>query len=283
MISNSGSDSRGRYRGDAAGDQNGMEWRIRTWYDRPWHMALWHPNQAVNDLVADLAIESANNNHVGYDQDERETFWEHLKASNYRPSQITEDCEADCSSGVVAVIKAVGFLLGMDSLKAIPTDAWTGNMREVLTRAGFNVYTDMKYRNTDAYLPRGAVLLNVDHHTCIHVGNGAILGDQVQGGNLVRRLQAELNAQCGASLAVDGEWGQLTKAASSVRSAILRKGDKGNMTRILQEAMNAKGYQLEIDGDFGPATESSLLDWQLKNGLVVDGEVGGNTWQTLLS
>lgn len=105
----------------------------------------------------------------------------------------------------------------------------------------------------------------------------------VPSGNLVHRLQIELNSQCGAGLKIDGEWGPLTKAASSAKCAILRKGDKGNMTAILQEALNRKGYQLAVDGDFGQNTLDAVTSWQARNGIEVDGEVGGDTWGVLLA
>lgn len=98
----------------------------------------------------------------------------------------------------------------------------------------------------------------------------------------VRRLQHELNVQCGATLDEDNEFGALTKAAASKSNAILRNGDAGNMTRILQEVLNAHGFNLDVDGEFGAQTDKAVRDYQRMFGLEVDGEVGGETWQHLL-
>lgn len=110
MISNCGHDENNRYSGGKAGDQTGTEWRVINWYNRPWKCVLRHPDAKVRKMIASMAKAAAVNNKIGYDQSERYTFWEHLKASNYDPAQITIACEADCSSGVAAIVKGAGSL-----------------------------------------------------------------------------------------------------------------------------------------------------------------------------
>ena len=117
MISNCGHDENNRYRGGKAGDQTGTEWRVINWYNRPWKCVLRHPDAKVRKMIASMAKAAAVNNKIGYDQSERYTFWEHLKASNYDPAQITIACEADCSSGVAAIVKGAGYRLGNEKMK----------------------------------------------------------------------------------------------------------------------------------------------------------------------
>lgn len=57
---------------------------------------------------------------------------------------------------------------------------------------------------------------------------------------------------------------------------------RGAAVRGLQELLNKQDYQLSIDGDFGPATENAVKDFQLKNGLRVDGVVFTETWVKLI-
>ena len=102
MISNCGHDENGKYTGGTAGDQTGNEWAIIPWYNRPWNCVIRHPDRAVGNMLAELARKAAQNNLIGYDQNQRGTYWQHLKASNYDPAQITIKCEADCSSGAVS-------------------------------------------------------------------------------------------------------------------------------------------------------------------------------------
>lgn len=88
MISNSGHDENGKYSGGKAGDQSGTEWAIINWYNRPWTCILRHPDPVVRKEIAILARAAAQNNKIGYDQGDRYTFWEQLKACNYDPSKI---------------------------------------------------------------------------------------------------------------------------------------------------------------------------------------------------
>jgi N-acetylmuramoyl-L-alanine amidase len=59
---------------------------------------------------------------------------------------------------------------------------------------------------------------------------------------------------------------------------ILRKGSRGNDVKMLQTALN-----LITDGIFGDLTEEAVKDFQRVNGLQVDGIVGSDTWEKLLT
>lgn len=171
MIANSGSDEYGKYSGGSAGDQTGKEWRIISWYNRPWNCVLRHPDPAVREKIATLAEQGANNNLIGYDQYERWTFWDQLKKVGYYPVNINTKCEADCSAGVISITWAVGYLLGLYKLKQLNA-TYTGNMRSGFRSAGFSVLTEGKYLNSDKYLMRGDILLNDAHHTAINLTTG---------------------------------------------------------------------------------------------------------------
>lgn len=246
-ISNSGSDERGNYKGGAAGDNTGKEWQIRDWYNRPWNCVLRHPDPAVRACLADLATKAANNNRIGYDQYQRQTYWNELQKVNYDPSKITVACEADCSAGVIANIKAAGYILNRPELQNISC-TYTGNMRAGLQAAGFACLTDSKYLTSSAYLVAGDVLLNDKHHTATAVTNG---------------IQSD---------------GSMPKAATML---LIKKGSKGSAVLQLQKMLNAKGYKLTEDGDFGNKTEAAVKAYQKANGLEVDGEVGPMTWGVL--
>lgn len=59
---------------------------------------------------------------------------------------------------------------------------------------------------------------------------------------------------------------------------ILRKGSKSDGVKLLQEKLG-----LKVDGDFGPATERALRNWQRSKGLIADGVAGPNTLRVLLN
>jgi len=132
---------------------------------------LRHPDEKIRKKIADLARKAANNNHIGYNQSNRDSYYNELKKVNYNPSKIVRKCDADCSAGVIANIKAAGHLLGIKALQNI-TCTYTGNMRKILADAGFKVLTDRKYLTSDNYLLEGDILLNDECHVATNLTNG---------------------------------------------------------------------------------------------------------------
>lgn len=60
---------------------------------------------------------------------------------------------------------------------------------------------------------------------------------------------------------------------------MLRKGTKGQQVKVLQLFLG----NLVTDGDFGVNTEKAVILFQKTHGLSVDGIVGKQTWNALLS
>ena len=66
---------------------------------------------------------------------------------------------------------------------------------------------------------------------------------------------------------------------------LLRIGDKGHAVKAAQALLINAGYrcgQWGSDGDFGPDTDAAVRRYQVRFGLTVDGEIGGETWRSLL-
>ena len=171
-ISNSGKDENGTYHGGKAGDQSGHEWELKGWYSRPWTVILRWPDSEVGLKIAQLGIAAALNNKIGYDQYERKTYWNQLEKVGYDPSKITTPCEEDCTAGVTANVKAVGHLMGIKSLKDLPTSVYSGSMRSVFVKAGFQALTASKYTGQSAYLLPGDILLYEGHHAATNITYG---------------------------------------------------------------------------------------------------------------
>lgn len=107
--------------------------------------------------------------------------------------------------------------------------------------------------------------------TAIGAGTGAVAG-AVVGGPVGALVGAGVGAYVGnkgtdANGKVDGN---ATTANGSMSHG---NGD----TRRLQEALNAQGYNLAVDGMHGPATENALRDYQSRNGLSQSGSLDGAT------
>lgn len=281
-ISNSGSDERGSLRGGKAGDQTGTEWQIKDWYNRPWSHVIRYPDQKVRELIAELAIEAANNSLIGYDQDERYTFWQQLKVSGYRPKNITKACESDCSAGVAAIVKAAGYLLGNTKMQSVSSECYSGNIRAALKSAGFEVYTDSKYRTGTDYLVPGDILLYENHHVATNLG----IGSKVNYNGNTPEPTPDSKA--------DPEF--------SIKLKQVYKGCQDSASvRLLSEIFRARGY-LNIDRTpqtvskhFGDDLEATLKYYQkqrAKQGVylgsgtgdkhVPDGICGEKTWRDLL-
>lgn len=79
-----------------------------------------------------------------------------------------------------------------------------------------------------------------------------------------------------------------TKAAktANVSMPIIQKGSEGYAVKTAQRLLVALGFSCGksgIDGDFGTATHTAVVNFQKKNGLDADGIIGGMTWNKLLN
>ena len=79
---------------------------------------------------------------------------------------------------------------------------------------------------------------------------------------LIRKLHAE---------------GVFSGSISTLPEASLSIGDRGQQVKKLQEALNARGEDLDPDGIFGASTHSAVVAFQAKQGLTPDGIVGPKT------
>ena len=61
----------------------------------------------------------------------------------------------------------------------------------------------------------------------------------------------------------------------------LSTGSRGKNVVAVQEMLNENGYKLETDGIYGPKTKAAVKDYQMVNGLDVDGVVGNETMGSL--
>lgn len=61
----------------------------------------------------------------------------------------------------------------------------------------------------------------------------------------------------------------------------LRHGDRSQAVRNLQKSLNQHGAKLNVDGDYGNATEHAVRAYQIKVGLVADGVAGSKTLSAL--
>lgn len=169
-VANCGHDENGNFRGGKAGDQTGTEWEIIPYFTPSYGWSYrfrWKDNELAKQF-SKLAVDSAKNNHIGYCMSHRSTFEAKLKKAKWNPANITEDCEADCSSGVIALIHAIGYLNNIKELKNFGA-TYTGDMYKHLNSSSY-----FEHCETGKHYV-GEINLTPNHHTNITVevdGNG---------------------------------------------------------------------------------------------------------------
>jgi peptidoglycan hydrolase-like protein with peptidoglycan-binding domain len=73
---------------------------------------------------------------------------------------------------------------------------------------------------------------------------------------------------------------------NEITYSLIKKGSKGNLVRIAQEKLLAKGYKLPkygADGDYGSETEEAIKELQKDAKISVDGICGDDTWAVINS
>lgn len=76
------------------------------------------------------------------------------------------------------------------------------------------------------------------------------------------------------------EWDKeaLGEAPESSVLPTLKRGDRNDFVRSWQMYLNTQGYNLAVDGIFGPKTEQAVQSWQLENGLSATGIITPKEW-----
>jgi hypothetical protein len=64
-------------------------------------------------------------------------------------------------------------------------------------------------------------------------------------------------------------------------TSIVKRDDKGESVKWVQNQLNKKGYKIIINGDFGLSTYNAVREFQKKHNLLVDGIVGEKTTKEL--
>lgn len=261
-------DENGRAHGGTAGDQTGNEVSTQNWYKHSKGWVVLRPKNAEDaEKIASAMQAACDNPKIGYDQDQRYTLYDWLKAKGkgFDPATVTRAVETDCSALVRVCLASAGIMVG---------DFYTGNERDVLMATGkFTQLADDKAQ-VSLYLKRGDVLVTkVTGHTVVALTNGSKADVEpapeptptpnptpVVDTKLVKQGQRHLNNFLSGfiadgraeKLAVDGELGPKTLH---------------NFTMAFQDAMNRSyGLHLEVDGVYGYYSSAAAYNYYTRPG-----------------
>lgn len=244
-IGHASIDEHGKITGGTAGDQNGKEVCIRSWYNGGWEFLARAKNSDVAEKIATACEAGCANSNIGYDQGQRNTLNDQAKKAGYDLSEIDTACETDCSAFISVCVLAAGVKIAYPG--NLPT---TRTLKSVLKKTGeFEILIDNKYLNSTDFLRRGDILCKAGSHAVIVLDSGT--GVEMTG-NLF---------------------------------PVLKKGSKGPTVKALQILLEGYGFfcgTWGADGDFGCATETALKSFQKAKGLTQNGQAGEEVWKRLL-
>lgn len=264
-----------------AGDQTGKEVCIRNWYlnSKGW-VVLRCKNEEKREKIAEAMEKACNNSQIGYDQNQRDSLFNNVKNSGFDPSETTKNVETDCSA---LVRVCIAYAFGEDVV---------GNIRTVseptvLVNTGlFTKYTSDMYCKSSDYLVRGDILCTpVSGHTVVVLDDGINAKYSPSATVVVNRPTVKEWQKAAIAdgykfpkYGADGKWG--SECVSVAKNAIVKKSTtytNKNLTKIVQKVVG-----VTVDGYCGEKTDVAIREYQRNNGLIVDGQVGLNTWRKIL-
>lgn len=171
QIGHSSIDENRKTKGGKAGDQTGKEVCTTSWYKKSWSYVLRAKDKDIAEKMAIACEKGCANNHIGYDQNQRNTLRTQAKLCGMDLSRIVTDCECDCSSFMSVCAECAGVPIPYNGNNA-PT---TSTMKTAFLNTGyFDLLTDEKYLTSDKYLKRGDIIVAIGSHTVMVLSDGEL-------------------------------------------------------------------------------------------------------------
>jgi hypothetical protein len=205
-IAHASLDESGKIKNGKAGDQTGKEVCIRSWYNKPWNVVIRFNDTDMREKCARAMENAANNEHIGYDQNQRNTLLNAVRRLDYDPKNVTSDVETDCSALVTVACIYAG--IAEQALVVNGNCATTRTLKSRLKATGeVEIFTSKDYTQDTDRLLRGDILLSEGHHVAVVVS-----------GNLVDNADRSLDEV--AMAVIRGEYG----TGSARRAKLMEEG-----------------------------------------------------------
>ena len=158
----------GNGRNNKAGDQTGREVKVGAWYDFGQTSVYRWKDRDLAKKYAKIIKAFCNNNHIGYDMNDRTTLYNILEHHKWDYKSVKKNCECDCSQLVAC---AVNCTVGK---AVVPDSMYTGNLNRCLMNTGYFTRLDgSKYTDGSAYLMTGDIINAPSHHVISALENGS--------------------------------------------------------------------------------------------------------------
>ena len=168
IIAHASIDENNRAKNGKAGDQSKREVCTRSWYNKPWGCVIRFNDPVMREKVASCMEKAAANDHIGYDQNQRNTLLVLARQHHYDVSKVTEDCETDCSALVSVACMYAG--IPENVLTFSGNCATTRTLKQALKSTGeVVIYTTPLYTSKSDKLIRGDILLKEGAHVAVVV------------------------------------------------------------------------------------------------------------------
>ena len=166
MIAHAAINEHGKVSGGQAGDQNGKEVCIRSWYNRPWNVVIRLKDEEMRKRLAFAMKSAADNNRIGYNQNKRNTLLTFARFVNYDLSKVITPCETDCSALVSVACMYAG--IPENVLYRGGNCSTTSNLKARL-KPYSTTFTSKDYTQKTDKLEVGDILLFEGHHVAVVV------------------------------------------------------------------------------------------------------------------
>lgn len=178
LIGHASIDENGKAAHGKGGDQTKKEVCTRNWYKKSWDVVLRPKTAEMAEKMAKACEAACANEHIGYDQGQRNTLHTEALKVGYDLSKISNNCECDCSS--LMCVCAIAGGAPIDKLYYYNNMGTTRTIRGYFRDTGmFQILTDTKYLATSDYLKRGDVIVNEGSHTVMVLTNGPKAGGNI--------------------------------------------------------------------------------------------------------
>lgn len=260
-IGHASIDENGKIRGGASGDQTGKEVCIRDYYAKGWNVVLRPKKSSIAEKSAAACEAGCHNPAVGYDQNQRNSFYNEAKKKNFDLSKVKTKCETDCSAFMTLCAVAGG----VKKLQYTGNAPATSTMRKVFLDSGeYIALTDKKYLNSDEYLKRGDILLKEGHHTAMVLSNGSKAGVVTK----VKEVATDVKENISKALNTDAStryYGICSKSIKSLVDGLKAVGERDVSLAHRTRIAKANG----ISKYTGTVTQNTKLLNYLKKGQLI--------------